>query len=181
MAAMTCRPCPPPKCRRAPRARLWKPAATAARCSASSLARLREEPRTRPSRERITALSICATRLTRSSRSQSSSPEVMPAPSPNCCAAFIVSLRSLLAWRPAGGPGRLGRRSGLVLAAGGRGLLERAAAPVGRVEHGPALLPALLDRGHRGPDLVRRPALAGLGFHVRSRADRGGQRVVPQL
>src|ERR1035438_2337278 len=51
ISTMVCRTLPPPKCRPAPRARLWKPAATADRCSASSRVSPCEAPMARPSRE----------------------------------------------------------------------------------------------------------------------------------
>src|SRR5579859_3679711 len=57
-STIVCSGLPQLKCWPNPLARLWNPAATAARCSASSLVRSADAPIARPSRDRITALSI---------------------------------------------------------------------------------------------------------------------------
>src|SRR5213080_269062 len=134
-----------------PRARLWKPAAVAARCSASSRVSLAEAARARPSRERITALSTSATRFTRSSRSQLSplsklGPRRQSAwsmrPSVLCrCLLLICPEAAAFVMAGAG-------FSGLGSPLPGRWSWRR-------IEHRPAPLPAVLYRGHRGPGFVR--------------------------
>src|SRR6185437_11547261 len=67
---------PQSKCCPNPLARLWKPAATAARCSASSRDKPDDAPIASPSLDKITTLSTLATLVTRSSSSQSKLPPV---------------------------------------------------------------------------------------------------------
>src|SRR6185312_9334733 len=73
-STMVWRGLPQSKCWPKPLAKLWNPAATADRCSASSRERSDDAPIASPSLDRITALSTFATLVTRSSSSQSSLP-----------------------------------------------------------------------------------------------------------
>src|SRR5690348_3294841 len=155
-----------------PRARLWKPAAVAARCSASSRVSEAEAARARPSRERITALSTSATRVTRSSRSQLSP---LSKPGPRRQSAWSmrppVLYRRLLLICPVAG-------AFIVAGAGfaGLGCSGAVRRPRSRVEHRPAPLPALLYRRHRGPGLV-----GGTRIAVSARQRWIRRRGVPEL
>src|SRR6185312_7448094 len=73
-STMVWRGLPQSKCWPKPLAKLWNPAATADRCSASSRDRSDDAPIASPSLDKITALSTFATLVTRSSSSQSRLP-----------------------------------------------------------------------------------------------------------
>src|SRR6266536_1664173 len=150
ISMMVWRTLPPPKCRPAPRARLWNPAATAERWSASSRVSPRDAATSRPSADSTTACSACLTRPTRSSSNHRRS-----LAEPVFCATDVLSLPL------AGIAGRvlIGNRRVLGCVLGG--YRERAAT------HRAALV-----RGHHPAHLLRRAAQG------RWRVGVGGRRLV---